>query len=236
MSAPGDAPPRTSKLDFAAVLASSVHDLKNSVGMLLNALSDVAADLPPGQGELRDRFNQLQYETMRVSGDLIQLLAVYKIDHGRYALNLAHHDVADFLDESLLQYDPLLQRRGISMRVECPQGLRWFFDSHLVAGVINNVIHNASRYTRDMLLVRAGAAAAGLSLEIEDNGPGYPQAMLTGPQGAASGVDFTGGSTGLGLYFATLAAEQHHNRGRRGYISIANDGTLGGGRFTLHLP
>lgn len=155
MSAPGDAPPRTSKLDFAAVLASSVHDLKNSVGMLLNALSDVATDLPPGQGELRDRFNQLQYETMRVSGDLIQLLAVYKIDHGRYALNLAHHDVADFLDESLLQYDPLLQRRGISMRVECPQGLRWFFDSHLVAGVINNVIHNASRYTRDMLLVRA---------------------------------------------------------------------------------
>ena len=236
MSAGGGTASRTPRMDFAAVLASGVHDLKNSVGMLLNALSEVAADLPPDRGDLKERFNQLQYDTMRVSGDLIQLLAIYKIDHGRYAVNIAHHDVADFLDESLLQYGPLLDRKGVSLRVECPQGLRWFFDSQLVAGVINNIINNASRYTRDMLLVRAGSSSTELTIDIEDNGPGYPDVMVTGEHGGPSGVDFAGGSTGLGLYFATLAAEQHRNGTRRGHISIANGGELGGGRFSLHLP
>lgn len=223
-------------LDFSTLLASTVHDLKNSVGHLLGTLRDTTNELPPHNRGLKERFGHLQYDAMRVSNDLIQLLAVYKIDHGLYSMDIAHHSVPDVLEECVLQYAPLFEHKHIAMEMDCPDDLYWFFDRSLISGVMNNIFNNAIHYTKDALLLRAFETAEGLTIQLEDNGPGYPQQMLIADSSTARGIDFGKGSTGLGLYFAALAARQHTNLGKCGHVTIDNDGTLKGGRFSILLP
>jgi hypothetical protein len=60
--------------------------------------------------------------------------------------------------------------------------------------------------------------------------------MLSGDAGAGPGVNFTTGSTGLGLLFTSTIARMHSHQDKTGYITTTNEGIDGGGRFTLHLP
>ncbi len=75
---------------------------------------------------------------------------------------------------------------------------------------------------------------------VEDNGAGYPQALLdagaAGLSGVASGIDFRTNSAGLGLYFSREVARMHRHRGREGSVRLENGGALGGGCFILSLP
>jgi hypothetical protein len=56
------------------------------------------------------------------------------------------------------------------------------------------------------------------------------------PDGMGNPVSFLTGNTGLGLYFSKLAARSHERNNRRGYIKVANGGSIGGGIFSLCLP
>lgn len=49
-----------SELDFSLVLASSVHDMKNSLGMLLNSLEEVIEHSPPKDDLQKKNFSILQ--------------------------------------------------------------------------------------------------------------------------------------------------------------------------------
>ena len=46
-------------IDFSMVLASAVHDMKNSLGMLLNSLDELRTEHEESLGESA-RFNTLQ--------------------------------------------------------------------------------------------------------------------------------------------------------------------------------
>ena len=64
-------------IDFSMVLASAVHDMKNSLGMLLNSLDELRSEHEESLGE-SSRFNTLQYEAERMHNDLVQLLGIYR--------------------------------------------------------------------------------------------------------------------------------------------------------------
>ena len=75
-----------------------------------------------------------------------------------------------------------------------------------------------------------------LVISINDDGPGYPQAMLDRQKEFIQGIEPSSGSTGLGLYFASRIAALHGRDGIQGRIEISNGGALGGGVFRLFLP
>ena len=112
----------------------------------------------------------------------------------------------------------------------------WEFDEDLIGGVIGNALNNAIHYTQDCIRLIASETDGVLEIRVEDNGKGYPQMMLDAGVEAMRGVDFLGGSTGLGLHFSVVAAKMHRNRGRSGEIKLENGGSLGGGCFVLRLP
>ncbi len=224
------------KREFSSLLASAVHDLKNSVGSLLSALNAMDGE-PRGEGvATHEMVARLRHEAMHINNDLVALLAVYKIDRGCYPVEIDHHCVHDVLTECALQYAPLLERSRIAVELQCHEDLYGYFDRGLTMGIIINALNNALRHTRDRLLIRAAASQNGLTIAVEDNGPGYPVHLLMSDPGTAGGIDFNGGTTGLGLYFASLAAALHKHKQRRGHIRVYNGGSLGGGCFSLHLP
>ncbi len=221
-------------IDFSMVIASAVHDMKNSLGMLLHSLDELRTELPD---EIRQkpRFNTLQYEAERVHADLIQLLGIYRLQEKTLSAHIDEVFVPDFLEEQMARHAALLQGLGLHSEVVCEE-INGFFDPELVAGVINNTLNNAIRYTRSRIRFSAREENGYLVIAVEDDGQGYPDAMLEAPVSSEAGIRFTTGSTNLGLFFAANVARMHQEGNRQGAIRLRNGGELGGGIFELFLP
>ncbi|UTA46512.1 HAMP domain-containing histidine kinase [Simiduia sp. 21SJ11W-1] len=233
MNSPKDR--QDSVADFSFMLASSVHDMKNSLGMLLNTLDETMREMPPKTPVQQSRYATLQYEASRINGELIQLLSLYRMNLQAMPVHVEENYVRDVLDEQLARNDMLFVSRHLNVELACDENLLWYFDSELVSGVVHNVLVNCARYTRSKLCVKAWVDE-GLYIEVADDGQGYPQAMLSQPIDLNAGVSFESGSTNLGLYFAQTVARLHKTKAATGRISLANGGALGGGIFTLFLP
>lgn len=225
---------RDNSIDFSMVLASAVHDMKNSLGMLLNSIDELRADHQASLGE-SSRFNTLQYEAERMHNDLVQLLGIYRLGENNLSAHIEEHFVPDFIAEHVARHTPLLQGLGIEYAVEA-EDMNGFFDDDLLTGVLNNTINNAIRYTRSRILLTACERDGYLVIGVEDDGQGYPESMQhTGTPNFKS-LDFNSGSTSLGLFFASSVARLHSEGERGGSIHLHNDGRLGGGVFEIWLP
>lgn len=224
------------EINFSFVLASSVHDMKNSVGMLLNTLADVMVQYPPQNANHAKSYTVLEYEASRINSELIQLLSLYRLDHDQIRVHIEEHFVIDLLNEQLARNHELLQMKKINLMVDCDESLIGYFDSDLVGGVINNVLVNCARYCREKLKVTAHQTSQGLCFNIEDDGPGYPEDMLNASTFAESRTSFANGRPHLGLIFANKVAFMHTNKSRQGSINLSNNSSLGGGCFKLFLP
>jgi len=227
------------EITFADILASTIHDTKNSLGLLYNTIEEIIIHCQEKECQGHHDFFTLQYELKRLNGSLIRLLTIYKSQKGQLCINIDYHSVSDFLEDTIIQNAPLLESKGIEINLDCPENLFWVFDGGLVAGAIENVLNNAYRYSKDKINVTAGREGDYLAIHVEDNGRGYPEGMLINydpAAGQSKSVNFDTGSTGLGLYFATLIAGYHINNNHKGYIRMTNGGRYGGGVFSLYLP
>ena len=227
-----------SKMDFLDILASTLHDTKNSLGVLFNTLEEVIEECKLQDCARHQRFYVLQYEIKRLNSSLIRLLSLYKADRSQFVVNVDFYSVCEFLEDVSLQHQPLLASKGIDIEVDCSEDLFWAFDRGLISGVLDNVLNNAFNYAKDKVRISA-SQDDGLILRVEDNGRGYPDHMvLDGEHGGTEmqPVNFDSGSTGLGLYFSLLVAEAHVHDNRSGRISVTNGGALGGGVFSIYLP
>jgi signal transduction histidine kinase len=224
-------------LDFSTCLASLVHDMKNSIGLLLNTTDEVLTQCSLAACPSFSLLAHLQYESKRVSNNLIQLLTLYKMDKAQLTLNIDYHDIGEFIEEIVLYNKPLLDSRGINLEIQNPDNLFWFLDKDLISGVINNVLNNAFRYTHDRIKITTLKDERGfLVIQIEDNGPGYPEHMINTIPDSPMKTSFLTGGTGLGLYFAYSVVKLHQDKGRVGYILIMNNPDHGGGCFNIYLP
>ncbi len=222
-------------IDFSFVLASSVHDMKNSLGMLLNTLAEMMASSPPKDAEQARFFSTLEYEAARINGELVQLLSLYRMDENTMVVVIDEHHPIDIIEEQIARNDSLLKSRNIEIQVDCESDLVWYFDNELIGGVLNNLIVNCARYCRKQLLVTASEENGFLCISVADDGQGYPDNMLLGPL-PQTAVSFSSGNTRLGLLFTRKVLELHTTKKGHGYMTIANNGPLGGGELKLYLP
>jgi len=226
----------TGNLDFSTVLASSIHDMKNSLGMVLSSLEEIVDTDDDHCHCTPEQAAQLQYEAKRVNDNLVQLLTLYKVENQYYSANLTEVDVEDFLEESYLLNKPLLEHKGVETEIICEPGLTGYFDRELMAGVINNLVTNAVRYTNHRIQLDATTEEGYLCLSVNDDGPGFPERMLETDLENDNALEMVSGHTKLGLIFCTMVARLHRNGERQGAIKLQNNGTLGGGRFTIYIP
>ena len=225
------------RADFSLVLASSVHDMKNSLGMLLTSLEDVIRDAPARDQKQAEQFATLQYEASRINTELVQLLSLYRMQNDRLPLHVDEHYLIDVLEEQVARNDMLFSTRNIEVELDCDEGLSWYYDSELLGSVIHNVIVNCARYSKKKMLLKAEANDNSLKISIADDGDGYPEFMLDNPeQSFDQAVNFSSGSTHLGLYFAQKVAQMHRRHDQCGSIALSNNGPLGGGLFIITLP
>lgn len=218
------------------LLASSVHDIKNSLSMLLNTLDSVIEATPIHSDAQRHQFSTLRGEASRINNSLISLLGLYRLQSHELPLQIQEIYVADFLDEQIAANELLFSIRQISVRRDCDEALTAYFDPTLIAGVIGNVLVNATHYARQSIRVSASAGDKGsVVIEISDDGPGFPESMLESKDHTQRGIDFNSGSTSLGLFFAAEVANLHRRGEQHGTIDLSNLAP-NGSCFKLTLP
>jgi signal transduction histidine kinase len=224
-----------SKIDFSLLLANSVHDIKNSLGMLLYTLDEII-DVTAGEECVhRNHYSILRGEASRINNALVHLLGLYKLQENQLSLNLQEINVADFLDEQLASQQLLFDINNIDIDISCDPELNAFFDENLIAAVISNILVNCAKYTRSQICLSASQQQHYIQFSITDNGNGYPQALIDDLANQQQSLDCANGSTQLGLYFSQQIAALHQCKNRVGSIQLSNL-TEGGGCFTLLLP
>lgn len=225
------------EISFSDFIASSIHDMKNSLNMQIGSLEKIAIQCQQN-GDISS-FNQLGhmiYEANRMNGNLIQLLSLYKLGKSIYPIDISEQSVHDVLAEVVMQNSAIMDFKGIEVSVACDEDCYWYFDRDLVTGVLINALNNAYNYTTDKIRIAAQIDNGYLEIRVEDNGRGYPPSMLTQGVGAKKGINFTSGSTGLGFYFSSRVANMHKNGENQGVLKIENGGAYGGGCFIVRLP
>lgn len=220
-------------IDFSTVLASSVHDMKNSVGMLIASLEEVLAAMPPQNKAQSDQMNTLHYEASRINNELVQLLSIYRLQQKRLPMHIDLHFVLDVLDDQIARNYPLIKSRGVELSVDCDPNLEAYFDADLLGSVVQNVVVNGCRYTKSQLLLGASMTDGILCISVADDGDGFPEVMLDYPAETYFG---SGHSTQLGLYFANVIAAMHVSARGQGHIALRNGPPLGGGVFEFYIP
>lgn len=225
-------------IDFRDYIASTIHDMKNSLNIQVSSLESIAQDCrAQGDQETFKKLTLMIYEANRMNANLIQLLSLYKIGQSSYPMDIAEYCVADVIEEALLQNRTLMDFKGLQVAVDCDAQWCWYFDRDLVTGILVNALNNAYRYTDTKICIVASVANGVLELRVEDDGQGYPARMLQdGAVLANKGVNFFSGSTGLGFHFTALAAAMHKNGAQCGTLHIENGGRYGGGCFVVRLP
>ena len=229
--------PEPRQPDLTLFMASAAHDMKNSVCMLSGNLEAILADPATRHSHAFDQLAHMLYETRRLNNNLIQLLAIYKeLGSAAYPFDPQMLSLSDFAADVVAQHQLLFAARGLDFSCDCPEELIWCFDEDLVFGVISHAINNAIRYSRGHIRLIISECDGYLEMRVEDDGEGYPESMRQLCQLGRQAVDFSSGSTGLGLFFASQVARMHKYRERAGHIVLNNESRDGGGCFILRLP
>lgn len=223
------------KLDFSSILATSAHDMKNSLFMLLQSIEnlDLADNLTQQQHK---SFADLHYQTSRINGTLMQLLALYRDEKNQLPIYIEENSVAEVLNEVIEKNRLYLDCHDVAVKLDVDEALYGYFDLDLITYLIGDVFINALRHANKQITLRAFAKDKYLNIQVEDDGEGYPEHMLAVCKNKQSDFNANKGRSGLGLLFAKKIAAEHKTKQLQGHILLENRSQGSGSLFTLRLP
>jgi len=176
------------QLDFATVLAASVHDMKNSLFLLLQAIESVANEVESPQP--RSKLADIHYETQRLNTGLMQLLSLFREQRNELPINGEEHFLDELADDVIASNQFYAQHHQVELNATALTDASWFFDHNLILLLVNDVVINALRYAKSKVQVTIGidTVTNDLVIEVADDGDGYPQAMLDASRAGRHGM------------------------------------------------
>jgi len=225
-------------MDIQTIMAATVHDVKNSLGLIDSQLNDVIKRLHGSDPGSAQEIRLIQLECNRINNGMVHMLGFYKLDQGTFSPNFSDVMVADVVIDATSRYTEMLVSLGVSLSIRFAEGddeCVWYLDANLIEGLLGNIVTNSIRYTKSQLIFDIGVIDGWLNIRMTDDGGGFPNAMLT-LLDQPEQLSFQSGATGLGLYFCQEIAKLHTNEERKGFINLSNDEQTGGAIFNLWLP
>lgn len=224
------------QIDFSTVLGSAVHDMKNSLCLLIQSIENLGQSVVATNSETSEHLASAHYEASRLNTGLVQLLSLYRAGLNNMPLNIDEQYIDELVEDLQATNESYINHKNMILEVEQSADLIWYLDADLISILLNDVLINAMRYSKKRIRLSVFSEKEYLVFRVEDDGPGYPQRMLDANSITMQNYDISQGRTGLGLFFARLIAQAHTNKGLSGTIHLENGGALGGSVFELKLP
>jgi two-component system phosphate regulon sensor histidine kinase PhoR len=221
----------TIRRDFISNIS---HELRNPLAAL-KALVDTLRDGALDDRPMAERFlTQMDGEVDAMTNMVRELLELSRIESGKVPLRLSPTAVADLVTPAAERLRPQAERAGLSLAVNLPQDLPSVMaDSERLQQVLNNLIHNAIKFTppggRITVTARTGNK---VTIAVSDTGVGIAADDLTRIFERFYKADRarSGGGTGLGLAIAKHIVQAHGGQ-------IWAESTPGlGATFSFTLP
>lgn len=222
--------------DFSSVIAVAIHDMKNSLSLLMQSIEQLSANIPSDNLVAREGINSVHYEANRMNTTLVQVLSLYRSELDALPVNIDECFLIDLVEEVIASNKTYIDQKDLSVSIDVDEDLSWYLDRELIYLLIHDVLINAIRYGCDHINVSAHEFNGELQIKVVDDGSGYPASMLEMATVKLDNFCISEGRTGLGLFFARLIAQTHKNDGKSGFISLSNDPVTGGSVFELRLP
>ena len=204
----------------ADVLASGIHDAKNR-------LFEAQTLLAQAEREQGIRLPDARLAITGAAGRLSRTLVAYRLMRDQQLIAVMPVPVVELVEDAVLTVGSQFERAGITLALDVRFSGEWPLDRTLGGDVLVNALQNACRHAAAKVILAADVNADGLSLTVNDDGPGYPYAAIAHP---------SEGQSGLGLFIAARIAALHVRKGRQGGLTLANGGLLGGALFRCVLP
>ncbi len=161
---------RSRRLERQFLLSVS-HDLRTpltSIRGFAEAISDGKAPDPThAAGIIGAEARRLE----RLVGDLLELA---KLDARRFSLDMRGTDVAEVVADTAEGFRPSADAAGVALTVGPEEGVTAAADPDRLAQVLANLIENALKFASTSITVGSGRTDGGVSVWVEDDGPGIP--------------------------------------------------------------
>ncbi|OXM54734.1 sensor histidine kinase [Amycolatopsis alba] len=220
---------RAMEADARRFVADVSHELRTPLAAM-NAVTDVldedAEALPP---DTAVAARLVSGETRRLTRLVQDLVEISRFDAGRAELVLDEWDLATAIRDSL---DARGWRDGEELVTDLPDGVLAQVDRRRLDLIVANLVGNAFRHGESPVEVRLRAGDDGITLEVDDHGPGIDPEVLPHVFDRFTKADTSRArseGSGLGLAIALENARLHG-----GDITAADTGH--GARFVLRLP
>ena len=220
--------------EFLAMLA---HELRNPLAPIRNAVSIMQLESLDA-ARLRTCRDIIDRQLSHLTHLVDDLLDVGRITTGKIALKKARMDLIDTVMRSVEAVRPEFEARRQRLELDLPPApLEMVADTTRISQVVQNLLHNAAKFTPDegCISLRVSTENRIVIIQVSDTGRGIEPELLHRifdlfVQGHPAGSTGESG-LGIGLTLARSLVEMHG-----GMISVHSEGPGQGSRFTVRLP
>lgn len=218
------------KIKFFTMIA---HEIRTPVSLIIGPLEKIMKSSIPMPAVLRDDLNIIDRNSQRLLFLVNQLLDFRKVEQEGMTIRFASQNIRQLLQAVCERFKPFITQHGAHLEVEYPDAdFTAMVDSEAVTKLISNLLTNASKYTKDKVILSCliQPEQHTFVVRVTDNGIGISQEdrkKIFKPFYQA--MDNKPG-TGIGLSIVKSIVESHN-----GCIEIESEINKGSS-FIVTLP
>jgi two-component system, OmpR family, sensor kinase len=215
-----------------AFVSDASHELRTPLA-IMRAELELALRDSRSVDELQAALRSATEESDRLGRLAEDLLVLARADHGRLPVHREEVRVEELLDRVQRRFAERARASGRTIEVESPDGLILFADPLRLEQALSNLTDNALRHGRGSITLMAAADAGGwLSIEVGDEGEGFPPGFADRAFDRFTRGDAARQRGGAGLGLAIVLAIAQSHGGQAG----VSEGPGPGARVWLRLP
>ncbi|HYO61718.1 MAG TPA: ATP-binding protein [Actinomycetota bacterium] len=213
-------------------LAVTSHEIRGPLTAIIGGIDTVRKHGSSLTTEQRDGLlDMTAQQGMQLARMVDDLLITSQLQGGNLTLHPRECDLNDTIKQAL---DAAASKRRDHRLEVFVEPLSCVVDAARISQIVRNLVENAYKYTpkRSRVSVSAGADRGGISIKVEDDGPGIPADQRDSLFDAFTRVEETAAGregAGLGLFVVGQLVEA---MGGRIDVSSSSSGTC----FALHVP
>ncbi len=200
--------------------ANITHELKTPLAMILSPLElMIDGELGKVTDSQKATLQTMLRSGMKLLKLINDLLDLTKLEESRIRLRASEQNLTEYLHGLVDQVQPLTQRKGISLAFTAPDApVLLYCDLERLERVFINLLSNAAKFTpqEGHIAVALKLVDGGATVEVSDDGPGFPSDKAEQVFERFFQVDQSGtrryGGTGIGLALAKELVELHGGR------------------------
>jgi K+-sensing histidine kinase KdpD len=123
--------PGLADIDFPTIMAVAVHDMKNSLSLLMQSVEQLSNELPEKEKQAREHLADVHYEASRMNTTLVQVLSLYRADMDALPTNIDECFVEELIEELVDTNLSFTKQRKIDVEVDVDEDMSWYLDKVL---------------------------------------------------------------------------------------------------------